>query len=103
MATLAEAVVTTHGLCSACKHEEGCIYPRNKDEIVLNCGQFEPSPSMPSPPLSKDHAELEKLWQKPSTEKGSSKFVGLCASCADRDVCIYPKPLGGVWLCEEYR
>ena len=27
---------------------------------------------------------------------------GLCASCDLRDVCTYPRPLGGVWNCDEY-
>jgi hypothetical protein len=27
----------------------------------------------------------------------------LCSNCEDRHTCIYPKPAGGVWHCEEYR
>jgi hypothetical protein len=27
----------------------------------------------------------------------------LCSNCEDRHVCIYPKPVGGVWHCDEYR
>jgi len=30
-------------------------------------------------------------------------FLGLCVNCEDRETCIYPKPEGGVWRCEEYR
>ena len=103
MAILTEAVATARGICSACKHEAVCIYPRDKVQIVLNCGQFEPCPPIAPPTPSKDQAELEKLWQKPSGKKSGTKFVGLCSSCEDRDACIYPKPLGGVWRCEEYR
>jgi hypothetical protein len=47
--------------------------------------------------------ELEKLWRKSAGEEAETKFKGLCSSCEDRHVCIYPKPAGGVWRCEEYR
>jgi len=30
-------------------------------------------------------------------------FLGLCVNCEDRETCVYPKPDGGVWHCEEYR
>lgn len=103
MAIAIETVTTTRGLCSACRHEAGCIYPRSKDQVVLNCGQFEPAPPAPRPPAGRDQVELEKLWKESSAPKVDSKFQGLCASCEDREVCIYPKPEGGVWRCEEYR
>jgi hypothetical protein len=103
MAILTEVVVTTRGLCSACRYEAGCIYPRSKEEVVLNCGQFEPCLPLAQPPPSPDQVELEKLWRKSSREESDTKFKGLCSSCEDRNVCIYPKPAGGVWRCEEYR
>jgi hypothetical protein len=103
MAIATERVMSTRGLCSACKHEEGCIYVKGKEQIVLNCGQFEPSPPIQRPPTGRDQAELEKLWKESSRQETETKFQGLCSSCEDRNVCIYPKPAGGVWRCEEYR
>ena len=103
MVMLTEEVVTkASGICSACKHEANCIYPRSMGQIVLNCGQFEPSPSI-APPPDRAQMELEKLWKKSTSEEAETKFKGLCSSCEDRHVCIYPKPAGGVWRCEEYR
>ncbi|HTS66225.1 MAG TPA: hypothetical protein VMS37_25420 [Verrucomicrobiae bacterium] len=32
----------------------------------------------------------------------STKFLGLCSNCDNRETCVYPKPEGGVWRCEEY-
>lgn len=32
----------------------------------------------------------------------SHALRGLCATCALRDACEFPKPPGGVWRCEEY-
>jgi hypothetical protein len=37
---------------------------------------------------------------KPKGSRGEHK--GLCMNCANRDTCLYPKPEGGVWHCEEY-
>jgi hypothetical protein len=103
MATATEIATTSRGLCSACKHEEDCIYPRGNEQIVHECGQFELAPPIQRPQVSASRAELEKLWKASSGKKPETKFQGLCSSCEDRDVCIYPKPDGGVWRCEEYR
>lgn len=102
MATLTDAAAKkARGICSACLHEEDCIYPTNEGQIVLNCGQFEPSPPMAPPNAAP--AELEKLWEKSDKEEPETKFKGLCSTCEDQYVCIYPKPAEGVWRCEEYR
>jgi hypothetical protein len=103
MANAIDTVTATRGLCSACKHETGCIYPRSKEEIVFNCGQFDPCLPITRPRPTQDQVELERLWRKPSSQESEAKFTGLCSSCEDRNVCIYPKPAGGVWRCEEYR
>jgi DNA-binding NtrC family response regulator len=41
---------------------------------------------------------------RPSSDNGehSTKFLGLCSNCDNRETCAYPKPEGGVWRCEEY-
>jgi hypothetical protein len=103
MATITETVTTTRGLCSACKHEAGCIYPKSQEQVVLECGQFELAQPVQRTRDNRGQEELEKLWKESSPPATGTKFQGLCASCADRDVCIYPKPDGGVWRCEEYR
>jgi hypothetical protein len=28
---------------------------------------------------------------------------GLCPGCDKRPTCVFPKPAGGVWFCEEYQ
>jgi hypothetical protein len=32
----------------------------------------------------------------------NGRFKGLCVNCKYRETCLYPKPEGGVWHCEEY-
>ena len=102
MATTIQAVVTSRGICSACKHEEDCIFPRDRAQIVLNCEQFEACPPV-SRPIDKVRMELEELWKRSSEDKPNGEFKGLCSNCEERYTCIYPKPAGGVWHCEEYR
>ena len=46
----------------------------------------------------------------PSAEKGDRpvireaiKLKGLCLNCAIRETCMLPRPIEGVWHCEEYQ
>ncbi len=41
----------------------------------------------------------------PSAKEGEEKGKrpGLCCNCDWRESCVYPKPSGGVWFCEEYQ
>jgi hypothetical protein len=36
------------------------------------------------------------------SEEAETELRGLCINCANRKRCLYPKPEGGVWHCEEY-
>lgn len=38
----------------------------------------------------------------PHDKENNEEYTGLCAHCAKRDVCVLPRPNGGVWHCEEY-
>lgn len=43
--------------------------------------------------------------ERPGTERGArdaGDCKGLCVNCANRQTCLFPKPEGGVWHCEEY-
>jgi hypothetical protein len=55
-----------------------------------------PLPRPTDPPASAE--------PRPSSNNGdrSTKFLGLCSNCDNRETCTYPKPEGGVWRCEEY-
>jgi hypothetical protein len=35
-------------------------------------------------------------------KRSGGEHKGLCMNCANRETCLYPKPEGGVWHCEEY-
>lgn len=83
-------------VCAACKHDPGCIYEPLASGTVLECEQFEMGIG-------------ETAARPPSRGRGVSGhaldgngYAGLCANCENRETCIYPKPEGGVWRCEEY-
>ena len=83
------------GVCLACKFDPDCIYETAADRSILQCEQFEmgfrQSPA-PAAPISSAAPRA----------KESSAYPGLCSNCENRETCIYPKPEGGVWRCEEY-
>jgi hypothetical protein len=80
-------------LCSACKYDPTCIYEIESETAILQCEQFELG--------IRESAAGPPSGQRPP-QPGSFRFAGLCANCENRDTCIYPKPEGGVWRCEEY-
>lgn len=54
-------------------------------------------------PKQKD-ISLKYLFKNPLTsEDPFHHYKGLCSNCEERATCIYPKPEGGVWHCDEFR
>jgi hypothetical protein len=88
---------TAMGVCAACKHDPECIYEDISRGVVLQCEQFEmgfrEQPARPAPVRAR--AESGRV-------KDTNGYAGLCSNCDNRETCIYPKPEGGVWRCEEY-
>jgi hypothetical protein len=84
------------GLCSCCKSFQSCTYPKGVKRPVLQCAEFS---GIVRPPL---RAAAPRSWEVPKKPK-KTKQQGLCGLCEDRSVCMYPKPEGGVWHCEDYR
>ena len=83
------------GVCAACKYDPDCIYEAISAGTILQCEQFEmgflerPAPT----------AQV-RTWTE--TARHTNGYAGLCWNCEHRETCIYPKPEGGVWRCEEY-
>mgnify|MGYP001144628595 CR=1 FL=1 len=61
--------------------------------------------------LDEERFDLPSRNTKPGDLPGESRRdsvsdeepKGLCSTCRMRDVCVYPKPAGGVWHCEEFQ
>ena len=87
-------------LCSTCKHASTCTFPRDPQRPSFYCEEFEIE-SVPA----KRKAEEDKLQPTASfvTAEESGSLIGLCSDCENRQTCVFPKPEGGIWHCEEYR
>ncbi len=83
------------GLCRDCRLAETCTFPRDLGRPVRSCDEFDPLPDVHPPPLVSRRSFPEEM---PNTEEA---FIGLCKHCTRRSTCHYPKPLGGVWHCDE--
>ena len=88
------------GVCLACKFDPDCIYEAAAGGLViLQCEQFEMGFLESSEPPSTHENPFSDI---PHRGRESSAYQGLCSNCDNRETCIYPKPEGGVWRCEEY-
>jgi hypothetical protein len=83
-----------YGICVNCDHKNDCTYRQNPERPILFCEQYEVS----TPPAK----IMSVKRQKPQSETTPETFKGLCQNCERRFTCMYPKPEGGVWHCEEY-
>lgn len=87
-------------LCSACKHALTCTLPRDPQRPSFYCEEFEIE-SVPA------KSKVEKDKPQPTASlavvEESDNLIGLCRDCENSQACIFPRPEGGVWHCEEYR
>lgn len=98
-----ETKPTFHGICEVCKNNLTCAYVRNPDLPVLQCEEFQGYEPQPAKIVRRRTTVSAGAGSVSSTATpDSSVLKGLCVNCDNRDSCIYPKPEGGVWRCEEY-
>jgi len=83
------------GVCTVCKYDPDCIYEAGARVAILQCEQFEPA-------FPAEAARPPKGRASAAMKQDPNGYAGLCANCENRATCIYPKPEGGVWRCEEY-
>ena len=69
------------GLCSSCRYSQSCTYLKSLTMPVTQCEEF------------------EGFFPEP----GDDAREGLCVTCDNRATCMFPRPAGGIWHCEEYR
>lgn len=85
-------------LCANCIHQQDCAYLAGTASPIQHCEMYVCGPSA-RPRLSlvqrgDGDAAYEVHEAAPS--------LGLCVNCENRGTCTLPKPLGGVWHCEEF-
>ncbi len=98
---MSESNIKYRGLCSNCKNASSCTFPRDPDKPAFYCEEFE----IEKPSPTRTTREEKPQAAKPHVTEGkdSTKFIGLCSDCENRQTCVFPKPEGGVWHCEEYQ
>jgi len=91
------------GLCVHCKYTFVCNFPRNPELPIFHCDEFEEDDHI-TDKRSRINKTGSVTLQKSAAESPSTtkKYIGLCSNCELRDTCVFPKPEGGVWHCEEY-
>jgi hypothetical protein len=89
------------GLCSVCKLGVLCTYPRSLELPVWQCEEFEGFAPLVRP-VKHDPCPDPKLPAANPAEK-DEQYAGLCRTCSIRSLCACPRPIGGVWHCEEFQ
>lgn len=82
------------GLCRDCRLADTCTFPRDPSRPVRSCDEFDPMQAVPRGPSFSRTAD-------PEPPAPGNPLMGLCRECLRRQTCRYPKPLGGVWHCDE--
>jgi hypothetical protein len=89
------------GLCSTCKHAPNCSFPGDVQRPAFYCEEFEieitPARKTSEEGTSKSSTSSIAIAEKPTG------LIGLCNDCESRQGCVFPKPEGGIWHCEEYQ
>jgi hypothetical protein len=92
--TLIRTATFTTGLCGTCRNAPGCTFPRTAGVPVVECLEFDGESRVESAPAGRPGGT--RLETEPREH-------GLCPWCDKRPTCVFPKPAGGVWFCEEYQ
>jgi len=91
-------------LCSTCVHYPDCSFRNVSITSIFFCEEFRLMPAWTEAVEAGKRlftSGLVRMDPSP-VETDKSKLMGLCRNCLNRRTCIYPKPPGGVWHCEEY-
>ena len=86
------------GLCSTCNNQPSCLFYRgNGSRVAWYCELFDDYVS-----FSESLPQAKKKVESKTEETSKNKFEVLCKNCENQNTCAFPKPLGGIWHCEEY-
>jgi len=91
------------GLCSTCKNADKCSFSGNHRHPIFYCEEFEYKEFFSGNKAEKNHPVSNEAFSDYNSKKiVVNNLKGLCANCKNRETCTYPKPIGGVWHCNEY-
>ncbi len=85
------------GICAACQNGPECTLIKPDAPAPMHCGQFQEYPPF------HNFTPQDIIAPRPHKTTGhQDTLLGICAHCADRELCTFPRPQGGVWTCDEY-
>lgn len=92
------ATLLQGSLCANCRHQFDCSFLAQTHVPILLCELY--ACGTPEAP----RLRVIRTSRAPETAPESGENAsGLCVNCENRIDCRLPKPVGGVWNCEEYR
>jgi hypothetical protein len=94
--TMNRAAVFSRGLCRTCRNAPGCTFPRTAGVAVTECLEFDGE-------IRAEGAPPAAARPGGTRDEPVADEHGLCPWCDKRPTCVFPKPAGGVWFCEEYQ
>lgn len=82
-----------YGLCSNCAKTGNCALRNNSGSCKMFCEEYE-IVNLRAHPAAMPFPEFP--------DKPSNRVPGLCVNCGNYPKCGFPKPISGIWHCEEY-
>ena len=101
-APAAQAIIENSGLCGTCENAMFCMYLGDAERPVLECEEFTHHRAGAARPAAR-RMNLAAVPKHDAPEERLPLAMGLCSDCENRSSCVFDKPEGGVWQCEEYR
>ncbi len=97
---MAKQIMEYRRLCFNCKNAGDCTIRKDWLEPSLYCEEFEVdiNPLATATGLENSLPAVEV-----DAEYEADELIGLCSNCEARKSCVFPKPEGGIWHCEEYQ
>ncbi len=92
------------GLCATCDNSSTCWHRSRRGFDAQHCELFDNSGGSDGPVAvggSKTMISTNRVSEDLSNEVPVLK--GLCINCEIRETCMLPRPIEGVWHCEEYQ
>ena len=79
-----------------------CSYKKGRARAIVFCEEFEESETLIIKPKNEMTDQDDHLVCNQDEEEFSD-LKGLCINCEIKETCDFPKPVWGVWHCEEYK
>lgn len=92
------------GLCSTCNSSSTCWHRTRRGFDAQHCELFDNAGEATGPvAIRGDEIMTTKGRSGEPQPQEVRTLKGLCLNCEIRETCMLPRPVEGVWHCEEYQ